>query len=95
MWGKVTKYGAAILFQHPILLSKKHYLTSLIAMNAHQRVQHNGVKETLTEVYSKYWIIRGMSLVKAIIHKCVICRRFDGKLLKGPPALPLPAFRVM
>ena len=80
--------------KHPILLSKKHYLTSLLVMNAHQRVQHNGVKETLTEVRSKYWIIRGRSLVKAIIHKCVICKRFDGKPLKGPPAPPLPAFRV-
>ena len=80
--------------KHPILLSKEHHLTSLIVMSAHQRVQHNGVKETLTEVRSRYWIIGGRNLVKSIIHKCVICRRFDGKPFQGPPAPPLPAFRV-
>ena len=65
--------------KHLILLSKEYHLTSLIVMSAHQRVQHNGVKETLTEVRSRYWIIGGRNLVKLIIHKCVICRRFDGK----------------
>ena len=80
--------------KHPILLNKKHYLTYLIVKNAHERVQHNGVKETLTEVHSKYWIIRGRSLVKSFIHKCIICRRIDGTPLHAPPALPLPTFRV-
>ena len=46
------------------------------------------------EVYSKYWIIRGRSLVKSSIHKCIICRRFDGMPLCAPPAPPLPTFRV-
>ena len=63
--------------------------------NAHQRVQHNEVKETLTEVRSKYWIIGETSLVKSFIHKCTICRRFEGKPLCAPPVPPLPTFRVI
>jgi hypothetical protein len=69
-------------------------MTALIAHNAHRRVQHNGVKETLTEIRAKYWIIGGRSLVQSIIHKCVICRRFEGRPLTAPPAPPLPSFRV-
>ena len=52
------------------------------------------MKETLTEIRSKYWVIGGRSLVRTIIHKCVVCRRFEGKPLIAPPAPPLPSFRV-
>ena len=55
---------------------------------------HNGPKETLTELRQKYWIIRGRSLVRSIIHRCVICRRFEGPAYKPPPPPPLPIFRV-
>ena len=92
--GRLQNADLSFSSKHPILLNKKHYLTYLIVKNAHERVQHNGVKETLTEVRSKYWIIRGRSLVKSFIHKCIICRRFDGMPLRTLPAPPLPTFRV-
>ena len=44
-------------------------LTTLVVTDAHQRVQHNGVKETLVEVRSKYWIVGGRSLVRSLIHR--------------------------
>ena len=52
------------------------------------------VKETLTEVRSKYWIVRGRSLARAIIHRCTTCKRFEGGPFNGPPPPPLPEFRV-
>lgn len=78
----------------PVLLSRGHHLTTLIVKDAHSRVQHNGVKETLTEVRSKYWIVKGRSLIRSIIYKCTICRRFEGRPFHGPPPPPLPPFRV-
>ena len=33
--------------KYPILLDKQHHLTRLLIMDAHKRVFHNGVKETL------------------------------------------------
>ena len=44
------------------------------------------------EVRAKYWIIGGRSLVKAVIHKCVTCRQFEGRLFNlfsAPPLLSL------
>ena len=35
--------------KHPVLLPCKHPITTLIVQEAHSRVQHNGIKETLTE----------------------------------------------
>ena len=41
--------------KHPILLDKDHHLTNLILNECHERVMHNGIKTTLTELQSRYW----------------------------------------
>ena len=61
---------------------------------AHERVFHNGVKETLTEVRSRFWILKGRALVKKVVHQFVLCRKFEGRPYLGPPPPPLPEFRV-
>ena len=66
----------------------------MIVRDAHERVSHNGVKETLTEVRAKFWIVTGRSFVRSIIHHCVLCRRFEGAAYHAPPPPPLPEFRV-
>ena len=80
--------------RNPILLSKEHYLTTLLISDAHKRVFHNGVRETLSELRSNYWVIRGRQIVRKILSSCVICRRLEGAHCKGVSAPPLPGFRV-
>ena len=63
-------------------------------LRAHDKVYHNGTKETLTEVRSEFWIIKGRSLVKKLIHKCRICRRHEGPHYQVQPPPPLPEYRV-
>ena len=77
-----------------MFLDSEHHLATLIVRDAHDRVQHNGVSETLTELRDKYWIVRGLSFVRKVIDRCVTCRRFEGRQHYPPPPLPLPAFRV-
>ena len=38
--------------------------------------------------------MKGRSLVRGIIHRCVTCRRFEGSPFPTPPPPPLPASRV-
>ena len=92
--GRLQNADIAFATKHPIILPKKHRLSVLLVEEAHRRVQHDGVKETLSEVRAKYWIVAGRSLAKTAIHKCVVCRRFEGRPFKAPPAPPLPSFRV-
>ena len=80
--------------KHPILLPRQHHLTTLIVRRAHSRVLHNGVKETLIEVRSKFWIVKGRAFVKKCLHHCVTCKQFEGRPLVGPTPPPLPEFRV-
>ena len=61
--------------KYPILLDAKHHVTALIVKACHEKVLHGGVKSTLTELRSRYWAVKGRSLVKKILHRCVICRK--------------------
>ena len=80
--------------RHPILISKHHHFTVLVVRSAHERVKHNGVKETLSEIRARYWIVKGRHFVRLLLHKCVMCRKFDGVPHHVPPPPPLPDFRV-
>ena len=94
-WNKKVLLSCLVaLYKYPVLLCRKHPPTSLIVRSAHEQVQHNGVKETLTEIRAKYWIIKGSSLVKSVIYHCVLCRQFEGKLFQPPPPPPLAIYRV-
>ena len=66
----------------------------LVAQDAHRRVLHDGVKETLTEIKTRYWIVGGRSLVRSVVHKCDVCKHFEGKPFGAPPAPPLLSFLV-
>ena len=57
-------------------------------------MSHNGTKETLTQVRSRYWIANGRAFVKRVLAKCVVCKRHVGLAYKVPPPPPLPSFRV-
>ena len=80
--------------KYPILLPSGHPLTTLVVKEAHERVYHDGVKETLTKTRSKFWIPKGRSFTRKIIHKCMLCRRFEGRPYKAPQPPPLPICRV-
>lgn len=92
--GRLANANIPYATKHPLLLPRSHHFTALIVQDAHVRVAHDGVKETLTEVRRKYWIIKGRSLVRSLIHRCVLCRRFEGAPFRAPPPPPLPDFRL-
>ncbi|XP_074629582.1 uncharacterized protein LOC141887215 [Acropora palmata] len=80
--------------RHPALLDANHHVTPLILRACHERVHHNGVKETLTELRSRFWIVRGRQVEKKLLHECAICRRLQGKPYSPPTAPSLPSFRI-
>ena len=78
----------------PVMLDPSHHLTTLIVWNCHEKTCHGGVKSTLAQLRSRFWLIKGRQTVKKIIHKCIICKRFGGHPYKAPQPPPLPEFRV-
>ena len=55
---------------------------------------HGGVKETLAELRSNFWIVRGRYFVIKLLFKCTVCRRVEGKPYKLPQPPPLPRCRM-
>ena len=97
LWRCGGRMGNSVLApaaKNPILLDKQHHLTRLIVMDAHRRVLHNGVRETLTELRASYWLVRGRQFVRKLIFSCVTCRRHEGQPYRAVPPPPLPEFRV-
>ena len=92
--GRLANADIPYSTKHPVLLPEDHSLTSMIVWEEHDHVRHIGVKETLTEIKTKFWIVKGQSLVRSVTYHCVVCRRFEGPACRAQPPTSLPEFRL-
>lgn len=66
--------------KYPIILSNRSELTRLIVIHYHKRFAHASARFLLTQLRSKYWIIRGLSTIKRILHdECYACKKQKAK----------------
>uniref|UniRef100_A0A1X7UEA9 DUF5641 domain-containing protein n=1 Tax=Amphimedon queenslandica TaxID=400682 RepID=A0A1X7UEA9_AMPQE len=77
--GRLTNANLPFETKHPILLPGRGHFAELIIRRAHEKVFHNGVKDTLTELRSRFWVLRGRAV---------------GQSYAVPPMPPLPTYRV-
>jgi len=75
-------------------LDQIHHLAKLIVTSAHSRVLHNGVKETLSEVRGKFWILKGRSLVKNSLADVLFAVVLRDYLSVRPPPHHFQGLRV-
>ena len=80
--------------KHPIILNRKHFLTNLIVLDIHERIKHNGERQTLPELREEFWIPRGKSFVKQVLRSCIICRKFNARPYLYPKIPDLPPERL-
>ncbi|XP_032676813.1 uncharacterized protein LOC116846715 [Odontomachus brunneus] len=72
--GQLRKAISPSIKRHPILLAS-HPLVALLIDHAHIRSLHAGVQLTLSVVRRDFWVLRARSIVKAAIHRCIVCTR--------------------
>jgi len=77
----------------PAWLPCDHHITRLIIRDCQHRVMHNGVRETLTELRSRFWLTKGRQVIRKQIYNCVVCRRHEGRSYKVEPSSDMPDFR--
>nr|XP_055029189.1 uncharacterized protein LOC129418268 [Misgurnus anguillicaudatus] len=66
--------------KHPLILPKKHHVSTLLVRHYHQSVAHQGRHLTEGALRSAgVWVIGGRKLVSSVIYQCVTCRRLRGK----------------
>lgn len=92
--GRLDNANITDAAKYSILLDPRHLLTLLIVRHCHQRVKHCGLKGTLTELRSQFWIVRRRQFIRNIIYKCFTCRKQDGQAYRSPAPPPLHDYRV-
>jgi len=78
----------------PYLLPPRHPFTALIVYATHIQLYHAGINSTVTALRQTYWIPTARQYVKALLHRCTMCRRQCGKPYALPDPAPLPKNRV-
>ncbi|KAK6009883.1 hypothetical protein OSTOST_25159, partial [Ostertagia ostertagi] len=81
--------------KNPILLLPNHQLTRLIVTDFHQKLFHAGVSHLISELRNHYLIPRVRRVVNAVIRRCVVCRRHQGRSFSYPRIPDLPSQRVV
>ena len=49
--------------------------TEMLTINRHERLSHLGVPETLSNIRSEFWPIKGRIFVKKVLNRCVPCKK--------------------
>ena len=86
MQGKTEQCTAACELEEPHSLPAKHEFTRLLIKQSHESVKHNGIRDTLTTLRERYWVLCGREPVKKFVCSCVVCRKQE-----GTPYSPLPS----
>ena len=61
--------------KHQILLTKEHFLSTLLVLDKHERNYHIGREQTLSLLRESVWIIKGEALVRKVIQNCSFCKQ--------------------
>ena len=61
---------------------------------SHCAVKHNGIKDTLTHLRERFWIVRGRESVKKFIRSCRVCRKAEGAPYNEVEFADLPSERA-
>ena len=90
--GRLGCAGLPEATRHPIFLPSGHYFTTLLILDCHQCVMHGGIKEMLTELRARFWVVKGRS-VEGVASVCDMYA-IQWTTIQCPNSPPLPHFRV-
>ena len=77
----------------PIFLPKGHF-TELLVSYYHNKVLHNGVKDTLNEIRTRFWIPKARNFIRKVIKQCLLCTKFEAPAYVYPVSSSLPISRL-
>ncbi|XP_068240028.1 uncharacterized protein [Palaemon carinicauda] len=91
--GRIRRSDIPQYAKHPILLPKKHHVTTLLIRHEHELLAHSGRNHVLSNLRQKNWIINANATVRNVLFHCVTCRKLKEPALSQKMA-DLPADRL-
>ncbi|GFX57540.1 integrase catalytic domain-containing protein [Trichonephila clavipes] len=80
-------------FRLPIILPSNHPVVKALIIYKHVQLGHSEVQMLMYTLRESYWILKGRKTIKEVIKTCIICKRFNAKLISVSEGL-LPQDRV-
>lgn len=71
--GRLVNWDLESEARKPIILPRQHRFIRLVVEECHQRVNHSGVRATLVELRSRFWVPKGRKIAKRILGECITC----------------------
>ena len=78
--GRLQNSTLSFSQKHPIILPYGHQVTKNIIREAHENLLHGGLKLTASYIRNRFYIVRGLRLIKSILNGCIKCVRFKHNL---------------
>ncbi|XP_013410717.1 uncharacterized protein LOC106173924 [Lingula anatina] len=91
--GRLQNAAISTSQKHPKILPHDHHVTEIIVRHYHIKEGHVGAYHVLSVIRQEFWITRGLSTVKKVIRKCMVCRRWNA-VPSSQVMAPLPKSRV-
>ena len=92
--GRLDRAAISDCAKHPIIIPAESPISSLILNSIHRSVGNLGRNSIQAEARQRFWIIRASYIIKKLLAKCVICRRYRAKCL-GQKMADLPVDRTI
>lgn len=80
--------------KHPILLPKTSIVSKLILEDIHKSIGHLGKNAILASLRQRFWVISAVAVIKSLVHRCVICRKYQAPSMEQKMA-SLPSTRLV
>ncbi|KAM7393992.1 hypothetical protein PAMP_020821 [Pampus punctatissimus] len=77
--GRLHKSAMPEETKHPCILPKDSHVSVLLLRHIHEHSGHSGRNHMLSVLRKKYWIVKGNSLARKVLSKCVVCLRAKSK----------------
>jgi hypothetical protein len=91
--GRLSNAPIPAQARFPVILPAHHHVTDLIIRDVHVTTGHSGVERVLAELRQSVWILKGRTPVKAVLSKCMTCKKTKTPLATQKMA-DLPVERV-
>jgi hypothetical protein len=79
--GRLKRARVSEETRHPVIVPKESGVVKILVEEAHRKVGHMGRNCVITKLRERYWIPRASTLVKSVISKCVICRKYRSSVM--------------
>ena len=94
--GRLSKSKLSFDQKFPIILNNNHILSNLMISYEHRKNLHMGPQNLLANIRTRFWILGGISAIKKILRKCIICfkvkpRSFNTLMGELPEQRLMPA----